>query len=155
MTEAQIQAILMRWVLDEKNHIMVAPNITSVFSWECDLLSLTRAAYSHEFEIKRTLSDYRADFTGKVSKHDKLSRVIYAKYLPNYFWYVTDSFDIEPPPYAGWIRLSGEFIRYRDIIRDAPRLHTEKASQEKLDALARNAAYKLKKLYVKCYLSVK
>lgn len=157
MNESQIQAILMRWVLDYKSHQMATPNITSVYWWECDLLSITRAGYSHEFEIKRTASDYAADFKHKVAKHDRLSNPktfssAFQARIPNYFWYVTDAFDVEPPPYAGWIRLDEEIIRNYHVIKTAPRLHTTKLTQRQRDAIHRNVAYKLKKLYVTHYL---
>jgi len=48
-------------------HKLHCPNTTSVFPWEADLVSLTRAELSHEFEIKITRADFKADF--KKDKH--------------------------------------------------------------------------------------
>lgn len=54
-------------------------NITLADSdWECDLLRVTRAGYATEFEIKRSVQDFRADFNKTVAgtgmaKHDAYS----------------------------------------------------------------------------------
>lgn len=53
-------------------HRLFCPNTTTVFPWEADLVSLTRAGLSHEFEIKISRADFRADFK-KEEKHRILS----------------------------------------------------------------------------------
>ena len=64
--EMQIQALLMRWTLDVWNHVLAIPNPTRIFRWECDLLTLTRAGLSHEFEIKLVTYTYAG--AGKTAK---------------------------------------------------------------------------------------
>lgn len=48
-------------------HRLFCPNTTTVFYWEADLVSLTRAGLMHEYEIKCSRSDFLADF--KKDKH--------------------------------------------------------------------------------------
>lgn len=94
-----------------KQHPVCIPNImTSYRLREADVLSLTRAGFSHEFEIKRTISDFRMDFISKKSKHYDLSMRYIGKYnekqpaISNYYWFVAPE-DIIPikeiPEYAG------------------------------------------------------
>lgn len=52
-------------------HKLHCPNTTTVFPWEADLVSLTRAELAHEFEIKITRADFKADF--KKDKHRLLT----------------------------------------------------------------------------------
>lgn len=68
-------------------HKLHCPNTTTVFPWEADLVSLTRANLSHEFEIKITKADFRADFK-KEFKHitlaEKLARGVVHNKAPEY-----------------------------------------------------------------------
>jgi len=43
-------------------HNPIVPGIAPHGWWECDIFSLTRAGYMHEFEIKVSRSDFKADF---------------------------------------------------------------------------------------------
>jgi hypothetical protein len=110
-----------------KKHEFVVPNNTMIFPWEADLISATKAALLHEFEIKITLSDYKAD-AKKVSKHRNLAERW--GNIPNYFWYVTFEFDIDPPEYAGWIRIKrkndNNWPWVVEVKKDAPRLTERK-----------------------------
>jgi hypothetical protein len=120
MTERTIQAVLMDWAMNIKQHQFVVPNVTGFFGWEADLISITRGRMVHEYEIKLSAADYRRD--ALKGKHRQMldGKVLRA---PSYFWYVTHGFDIEPPEHAGWIaveRLDGEWRV--EVKRDAPRL---------------------------------
>lgn len=157
-SESQIQALLMSWCMDDRKHVATIPNTYSVYNWECDLLSVTRSLLSHEYEIKISLSDYKADFRNKKSKHRFLeNNATYYKtkvsMIPNYFWYVTRGFEVdELPEYAGWITLTnyGTFV----VKKSAPRIHAQKMTDKRMDAIMRGNSYKLKSLYLKHYLDL-
>jgi len=154
LTEKEIQAVLMEQLLDEKNHQIVTPNITVIYPWECDLLSLTRAGLSHEFEIKRSVGDYRADFKNKRCKHQTLSHRDMGLALPNYFWFVTTGIEIEPPEYAGWIRVTPCDVGRPKLCiqKEAPRLHTKKMHNKGIISMGRICSYGLKKMYLEGYI---
>lgn len=148
ISESTMQAVLMRWAMFEKNHVLVAPNSTMVFPWEADLISVTRAHYSHEYEIKISSADYKRDFE-KVMKHNCLQWPKFEK-TPNYFWYATFAFDIDPPEYAGWIKITkGNAGRpyIIDVKKEAPRLHTEKLSEKKMFEIGRLLAFRAANYY--------
>lgn len=148
-----MQARLMDWCMNELHHDLIAPNITNVYWWECDLLSMTKAKFVHEFEIKRSISDYRAEFKNKQGKHHSLreSRTYNngVARTPNYFWYVTADFDIDPPDYAGWIKFMdlGEEKTDFWIKKDAPRLHNQKINDKKIISIARVISFRLREFY--------
>jgi len=149
LTEKNIQTRLLVWTLDVKKHILAIPNSTTVFYWECDLLSVTRARLAHEFEIKRNMSDFKAD-KRKRSKHMNLELGPIGK-CPNYFWYVTCDFDIEPPEYAGWIKYldTGRNKPMQIMKKEAPKLHGEHVPDRDLETMGRIACYRMKDLFVK------
>lgn len=156
--ESQIQAVLMDWILEDKKHQMALPNTKSVYPWECDMLSLTKAGYIHEYEIKRTKADFRADFTQKRGKHQILGNKEFHTWrnssivrVPNYFWYVTHELEIQPPEYAGWMTLTqGHLDRWIMYVeKPAPRLHTQKISDKQRLTMQRGITYRLKNLFVK------
>ena len=129
MNETTMQAIVMQFAMETRHHNATLPNATLVYPWEVDVLSITRGLFTHEFEIKVTAADYRADFR-KKEKHYRLreNRTYQGRSLtPNYFWYVTwDILITDLPPYAGWIQVTSNnrFGGYDLLIaREAPRLH--------------------------------
>lgn len=148
MDERAIRIILMGYVLNEKNHVAAIPNSRSLVFGEADLLSVTPAGLVHEFEIKRTIGDYRADFRNKVTKHILLQQGSPA-YSPNYFWFVTHGFEVEVPDYAGWMTIEetrwGTTIARRQ--KKAPRLHGGKWDDAKVAKIARLLSFRLLKEY--------
>lgn len=141
VTEQTMQAVVMRWVMNEKHHELVLPNSTAFFWWEADLLSVTKAGYSHEFEIKISRADYKRD--GKKHKHRFIGM---EKNGPNYFWYVTYGFEIEPPERAGWILVSKYPDRNRlvlEVKKEAPRLNNWKVPEKKLLDIARCLSWRM------------
>ena len=158
LSELQVQAILMRWTLDSLNHIAIAPNITVTYWWECDALSVTRALFTHEFEIKRTTTDYAADAQKKSKHHTLQTRgadwMGNFPRIPNYFWYVvTFPTSIEIPEYAGHIQITHPTLAGVKLIKSAPRLHNQKLPQKKLLDIYRIATYRMKRLYAEKYLN--
>lgn len=65
ITEAKVQNELVRSVFP--NHEIRLPNC-GLFGWECDLVSVTKAGISHEFEIKTSRSDWLAELRS-IKKH--------------------------------------------------------------------------------------
>lgn len=176
MTESLVQSVLMGYVMDQKNHQMALPNLTVLYNWECDLVSVTKAWLVHEFEIKLSKSDFKADFK-KEGKHDDLNqrfsrksthrppqtpmqqRLIemnphyFKRRTPNYFWYVIGGeFEVDVPPYAGLMRIRKRGKHFRAIVaKPAPRIHSEKMKEKNRLNAARWLSYKLKNEYYRGY----
>lgn len=94
--------------------------------WESDVLFVTRSGYFHEFEIKLSRSDFKAD-KKKSRKHDKLERGC----GPSEFYYVCPANMIsidEVPDYAGlaYVTSLGSLVikkkapRQRDALKIKP-----------------------------------
>ncbi len=156
LNERQIQVALMREYLS-RHHILTIPNSNSLFYHEADLLSVTKARYVHEFEIKISLKDYRHEFKYKPGKHARLSTAYTKKWsrsIPNYFWFVT-TFELdEVPSYAGHIVVNSRVVHGRTLTslhyrRQAPRLHSSKWPQAKIVKVARLLSFRLLKEYQK------
>lgn len=166
MNESSMQAVLMQWAMERKHHEVVLPNNRMYWPWEADLLSVTKAWFVHEYEIKVDRRDFLAD-TNKKRKHNKLERAEkgslapaarHYETTPNYFWYATWGFDIERdeiPSYAGWMRVEWNERRKKHVVRiqeNAPRLHSHKMKEKNRFSCARWLSYKLKNEYQDKYL---
>lgn len=158
MNEANMQTILMSRSLAEKKHELVLPNSRTIFHWEADLLSVTKAGFIHEYEIKLTLSDYNRD-KKKQYKHWTLKNLGTGK-TPNYFWYVTYNVSLEVediPEYAGWIEVSDSTNKWLErpyecqVYKPAPRLHNIKISAKTKDKWARLMSHRMLKYHAKMY----
>lgn len=120
---------------------LLLPRYTPPKWWECDMWRLTKNGYVDEFEIKLSVSDFKADFAkvnnwsghlnlvsgkweyDKLSKHDLLKSSADG---PNRFWFVLPdeiAEKVEIPPYAGLIiaTRSGVHVRLQ-----APKRHRAK-----------------------------
>jgi len=182
MNESMMQAVLMQHAI-AKRYQLTAPNLAMLYAWEADLISATNAWLVHEYEIKVSRSDFLAD-SNKRAKHASLAREFasspgprkprdevmqslldqgwldldLSRKTPNYFWYATNGFEIDPseiPHYAGWLRIKWHerFGRYGvRVEKQAPRLHSEKLSERKRLNLARWLSYKLSNMYNLRYL---
>lgn len=147
ITETHIQALLMNWVMNKKHHCLIIPNSNTIFNWEADLLTVNKSNFIHEFEIKLNIQDYRAD-TKKIWKHKNLKDKWGS--IPNYFWYVTYEFEIEPPKYAGWILINKNETWWNIIVKkNAPRLTDKKITQYQKDACMRIISHQLRQEYEK------
>jgi len=138
MDEFIIQNALYHHVLS-KQHNFIIPNIY-LGSSEADLISVTKAGYINEYEIKITRSDFKADF--KKSKHSFLKDR--QKTFRSYFWFVAPEGLInadEIPEYAGFMIVRKMKNRYpfkgfacREIKRP-PRLSSEKINAWQKDQI--------------------
>lgn len=105
------------------------------------MVGVTRAGIVHEYEIKLTRSDLKADL--KKFRHLALTHWFEGTVTPgsvrpfgmpaNYFWYVMPSRLAAklgrwlPPPYAGVLLVEDSIIA---LSRQAPRLHREKITEK-------------------------
>jgi hypothetical protein len=141
VTEKIIQSVVMSWAMQQKHHALVLPNSNTFFQWEADLITVTRAGLTHEFEIKLNPADYRRD-AAKEYKHWTLRKQ--DGFGPGYFWYVTYCFDIDPPEHAGWLKAQysdGEWAVF--VRKDAPRLGGRKITDRQIGDIARMLSWRI------------
>lgn len=70
-----------------KYHPIVCENISPLFRWEMDVMSISKSGMMYEFEVKISRSDFKADAKkGKQSFYDESGLV--PKWTPNFFSYV-------------------------------------------------------------------
>lgn len=149
LTERDIQQALYR--RHRSTAQIMLPNYTPPWWYECDLFVVTKAFYSIEYEIKLTLSDFKADVR-KTTKHKRLAGEQWegwpaSKQRPTRFFYVTPEGLVsaeDVPDYAGlvWFRRicadSPGLLRTR--IRSAPRLKGERLTDKTIEHM-KNMAY--------------
>lgn len=142
----------MQYVLGDLHHECAIPNTTLVYYWEADLLSITRAGLVHEFEIKLSYQDFKAD--AKKNKHWFIENKTKS---PSYFWYVTYNFDVTPPEKAGWIKITKTENTFNfgwrvEVRKSAPRLHTQKLSETQKAQIIRSLAHRVFSAYYEKYI---
>jgi len=84
VSEKIVQNALFRHLQLKGGLLYIFPNIDTITGYEADLLAITRHGYAHEYEIKISLSDFRADLK-KKHKHASLSgntKTIPSPYYP-------------------------------------------------------------------------
>lgn len=142
--------------LFELKHTPICANFQTLNLQECDVISVSPSGYLFEFEIKTSVSDFKADFK-KTVKHDRLNNGDGVFYPPknklgeqrtefllcSYFWYVCPACLIREdmvPEYAGliWIHYDGR-IEYR---KPCPQIHAVKADTRILLKIAHNLTQK-------------
>lgn len=102
-----------------------------VFTWESDVLILTKSHYWYEIEIKVSRADFKNDLKHKSQKHNTLSDAD-ATDKPNYFYYAVPEGLISPeevPTYAGLIYMHGS---RPEIIKRPQKLHNEKMRTDRI-----------------------
>jgi len=124
MNEATIQKALY-WRARGANCILCIPGAMLLLDGEQDFLQVTTSGYVHEFEIKLTRADFKADFKktswGKWKKHELLSGTVEPPWrmtnerdgilLPRMFWFVAPTgllFAEDTPEHAGLLEFDGE-----------------------------------------------
>ena len=128
LTERTVQRSLFYWLRSAS--ALLVPNYTPRGWYECDVLRITKRDYAHEYEIKLTVADFRADLT-KKRKHGSLGE---PRTVPRCFWYVmprdlVDISGVEVPAYAGviWIiQRPSPWPAKVTIAKPAPMLHRRK-----------------------------
>lgn len=112
------------------------------------MLVVTTARYTIEYEIKTSVSDFRADF--KKSKHDRLAGKCPGRWRPTRFFFafpenLIDAVTPNVPAYAGIIafRTLGTWhIPRETVVRKAPRLEKNKAREQLVIAMRETAYYR-------------
>lgn len=113
---------------------------------ECDIFTATMAGYKHEYEIKRSASDFYADkrktiyrastkqnpFVDIVSKHKALAAGDVAG--PSYFWYIMPEGMVRLKNIPEW---AGVLTEHQKIVRKAPKLHKQKITSKEIDLCLR------------------
>jgi hypothetical protein len=164
MTAKQIQK---RLFIDTKPYV-AAPNIFMYGKYESDLLTITKALFAHEYEIKLSKSDFFADFKKshkffigsetitrqdgmKETKYNYGNRTKHEMYLngkgPNRFSYVFPDGLIEHDKVPDWcgivvIRNVHGYDR-AVVVRAAKLLHKNKATEKQILQIARSLSFKI------------
>lgn len=139
-TERKIQRCL--YWRHRSSALCILPNWTPSEWYECDLFVLTGSMFSIEYEIKLTVSDFKADFK-KTSKHAHLARPDTFMNRPTRFFYATPEGlvgESEIPPYAGLVYITSDGVER--IIRRAPRLRDKPHPEDVLKAMRRTSCYR-------------
>ena len=152
-TEKDIQLALWRKFI---NSVAVVPN-AMFYHWESDLLVVSRSMYVTEYEIKISVSDFRAD--AKKERAELIQMEYYRPGWdfggdpikvgrPNRFYYVMPediAFKITVPDWAGLMVLRKP--RYLSEVKRPKRLHNEKIEHEQVTNLIRKMQYRFWKQF--------
>jgi hypothetical protein len=152
LTEWHAQRIVYGYRRD--TYAVMVPNYTPDDWHECDLFGVTRAGYFHEYEIKLTRGDFRADAAKRLPdryRHVPVDGTTFGRYDrvagqrkhdrigsgdakgPSRFFYVMPR-DMVPvdevPAWAGLFHLVPwrQTVRLEQV-RDAPKLHAGKVDR--------------------------
>lgn len=134
-----------------RGHKAVMPNVSwSWLHWEADLISVTKADYWHEYEIKCTKADFVRDFEKFKHRHIR-SGILYTDRIPNYFWYVApiNAIPLCIPDYAGLILVTEDPDLIKtwppinvECVKEAKRLHDQKLCIEGYTSMLRSVMFK-------------
>lgn len=124
---------------------------------EADVFGINRNGYMYEFEIKRSRSDFQAEFRNKKYKHEKLTKRnairIYDEWdkgkrtgntyehimIPNRYYFACPPGLIkldEVPDYAGLIYIDSGYYNGLHEIKSAKLLHRNKANPKIYERVA-------------------
>jgi hypothetical protein len=146
LSEREIQRRL--WIKNHNSFDILLPNYTPQDWWECDLFGVTRSGYFHEFEVKITAADFRADaekrrkdyaayrdgdYRGSVpvvNKHQELASR--STKGPSLFWYCVPEGMIDASEVPGWAGLQAMHPNrhWFQVVKQAPRLHLVKIDRK-------------------------
>jgi len=149
MYEQHIQRCL--WQRHRSAAHAILPNYTPVGWHECDLYVVSRAYRTVEYEVKLTLTDFKADVR-KRRKHKELQNRC-GKNMPNRFFYAVPAMVVSPrdvPDYAGlmYFRWSAPERARRlaaplaAVIRTAPQLHDRRVTDATINEMRRTAYWR-------------
>lgn len=141
MTTKEIQSAICKQEVLKGNH--PCENVSFFFVGESDVLSLNKTGYTHEFEVKVSRSDFKADQKKRKWLYFE-NRV--EKQIPNYFSYACPAGMIglsEIPSYAGLVYLNDGSI---EIIRKPSILHRSKPETTRI--LTKFARVMAERLYL-------
>lgn len=131
ITEAWIQAELHR--IKGRAGVAIIPNRHIPWWYEADAMAITKAAYWSEYEIKLSLTDYKADFEkAHGRKHERLKDG--DPKGPKTFNFVMPAElaeQVAVPEYAGLIAVTqrGPWLKFQTIV-SAPARKSNKLTHE-------------------------
>jgi hypothetical protein len=136
--------------LYEKKHSPISTRVKISGLAECDVVSISKAGYIYEYEIKTSRADFKRDFIKEKHQNmlnENCTKVYKGEQVwltANYFTFVTPEGLIqedEVPEYAGlmWISESGEFT----VVKKPKLIHKTKADERFIRQLAHNLTCKL------------
>lgn len=155
-------------MVDRYRVSIVAPNYTPRGWFECDVIELSKAGYFTEYEVKFSVSDFRADAkkferrynysTGVTTDRNKHAQLAVGDPKgPKRFWFVTPAGLTKAtgvPNWAGLIewrerpgRSSPRNVLF-EVARPAPILHREKADEKIRPHLMSIFYYRFQSLYL-------
>lgn len=121
----EIQELICRQEIEKGN--IVSENFNYLFCGELDVLSYTKSGFSHEWEVKISKSDFKAD--AKKKKWDFFRGEKTWLSVPNYFWYVCPKDLIKEEEllhdWMGLVYYDSE-IKSLTVIRKAKLIHKDK-----------------------------
>jgi hypothetical protein len=136
--------------LYEKSHSPITTHFTGMGLMECDVLSISKADYIYEYEVKISRADFKKDFIKEKhtfiinEKYTRIRKGELVYLLPNYFNFVTpkDLISIdEVPDYAGLIYMNEDSSF--TIVKKPKLLHKTKANEAFIRQVAHNLSCKL------------
>lgn len=149
MTTKDIEKGFIKNVRSLRKSNFVFPNIY-LGNFECDILEITKSKYAYEYEVKISVSDFKAD-AKKKGKFDNPRT--------NYFYYIVpkDLISVEMlPKYAGLIYCETIVVGYYskerghynaekvyfNIIKNAPKIKKEKFCENTFRYLLEKVYYR-------------
>lgn len=136
-------------------HLIAAVPNYFVGAYECDIYTVNKNLYSTEYEIKKTVADYKKDFcksnnrwiwTDKTRNGSEKHELIKTGRRTNRFYFVIPEQlkeCVEIPSYAGLITfdIQKEWF-WINIVKQAPRLHKNKTDDKEILNIIRNFNYR-------------
>ena len=119
-----LELAAMRWLwLEQKCLVVLEERTPSYQMGQPDVLGITRGRYMTEIEIKRSVSDFRAD-ARKSHRHPN-RRNYYIKQQPRQFYYLmtvalAEKVKSEIPEWAGLMTLKNEGWHTPEVVIRAP-----------------------------------
>lgn len=129
LSESDIQKLLYYYTA-KQNKKLWAHNIY-LFNWESDFIAIDDKGNIFEYEIKLTITDFRADF--RKRKHSIFANAITQKntpFAPNYFYFVCPAGVVTPkqvPSYAGLIYVYPNGVC--KVVKKPKQIHSVKRGQ--------------------------
>lgn len=161
LTETAVQDAL-SIEMEARGHGLIVPN-TTLYSWEADLITVTKAGRVYEYEIKVDKHDYRNELKaakemprGSICKwirHMVLRQAqetgqVHPRHgCPNYFWFVVPMHFVDEMgslDYAGLIvpKVGDSGRIHLTTARKAPKLHSDKISDGQRHKLSMGLHYR-------------
>jgi hypothetical protein len=134
---------------------VVMPNFTPIGWFECDFFRVTQAGFFYEYEIKLSVSDFKADRRknltikegSEYNNYSKAELIESAKpRAPHRFFYVIPNYlydEIYPilPTWAGLICVTPVYYNM-STVKQAPKIHDKKVSKIIIDDACRSSVYR-------------